>query len=252
MGIEQLLIETNTLAAHDVDGGWRLALERLCALVKADAGFVVLAGRTSDRTDYLFGWRSLLLLYFNRTPKHEAIGHAWANAPAPSMSDPATRAHCARAGTLRASRAADLVPEHLWFDSPSLQLMEQLDTQDRIITAHPLTDDLEVYFGLDRAKGQPNFTPDDVQTALKGVQALGRLCRWLALSFGAMPQMKLLTVREREVLALLLTGAPEKQFASALGLTPAYTHQVVVRVYRKLAVTSRAELMSLWLAAYTP
>ena len=56
-----------------------------------------------------------------------------------------------------------------------------------------------------------------------------------------------LTPSERKVLRLLLTKASEKSIAAQLGLAVSTTHQHVVALFRKFAVRSRAELMSLWL-----
>jgi DNA-binding CsgD family transcriptional regulator len=53
-----------------------------------------------------------------------------------------------------------------------------------------------------------------------------------------------LSRRERETLSLLLTGVPEKQIALMLGLSQHTAHVYVKAVYRKLAVTSRGELMA--------
>jgi DNA-binding CsgD family transcriptional regulator len=53
-----------------------------------------------------------------------------------------------------------------------------------------------------------------------------------------------LSPRERETLAILMTGAPEKQIADRLGISPHTVHHYIKVVYRKLGVTSRAELMA--------
>ncbi len=53
-----------------------------------------------------------------------------------------------------------------------------------------------------------------------------------------------LSPRERETLALLMTGAPEKQIAARLGISPHTAHDYVKALYKKLGVTSRAELMA--------
>ncbi len=252
LGIENLLITTNALAAHDVDAGWTLALQRISEMVDASSGFAMLAGRTEDHADPLGGWRPQRMMWFKRSAESQAIGRDWITTNTAGLDDPVTQAFCARAGTHRAMRGVDITPPEVWETSPAKKLLDQLGLRDRLIAAHTLSDDVEVYLGLDRASAQPEFTDEDIAVALRAITGLGRMCRWLALSFGLLPQMKLLTTREREVLRHLLTGAPEKQFAASLGLTPAYTHQVVVRVYRKLDVSSRAELMSLWLAAYAP
>jgi DNA-binding CsgD family transcriptional regulator len=50
--------------------------------------------------------------------------------------------------------------------------------------------------------------------------------------------------REREVLEILLTGAPEKHVAGLLGVSRNTAHQYVKSIYRKLSVTSRPQLMA--------
>ncbi len=50
--------------------------------------------------------------------------------------------------------------------------------------------------------------------------------------------------REREVLEILLTGAPEKHVATLLGVSRNTAHQYVKSIYRKLSVTSRPQLMA--------
>jgi DNA-binding CsgD family transcriptional regulator len=53
-----------------------------------------------------------------------------------------------------------------------------------------------------------------------------------------------LSPRERETLRLLRTGTPEKAVAERLGISRHTAHQYVKSVYKKLGVTSRAELIS--------
>jgi DNA-binding CsgD family transcriptional regulator len=50
--------------------------------------------------------------------------------------------------------------------------------------------------------------------------------------------------RERETLALLLTGTSEKCVAARLGLSRHTVHDYVKAIYKKLGVASRAELMA--------
>ena len=75
------------------------------------------------------------------------------------------------------------------------------------------------------------------------------LCK-VALLHGTATEHGALTRRERDVLKGLLTKKSEKQIAAEIGLTPASTHQVVVRVYRKLGVKSRVELLVRWMSFY--
>ncbi|MEO7110633.1 MAG: helix-turn-helix transcriptional regulator [Polyangiaceae bacterium] len=71
-------------------------------------------------------------------------------------------------------------------------------------------------------------------------------CRWLheVPEGSRSSRLEALSRREREVLKILLTGAPEKGVASLLGISRHTAHQYVKSIYRKLAVTSRAQLMA--------
>jgi DNA-binding CsgD family transcriptional regulator len=53
--------------------------------------------------------------------------------------------------------------------------------------------------------------------------------------------------RQREVLAVLQAGRSEKEAAIELGLSRHTVHTHVKSIYRRYAVCSRAELLSLWL-----
>lgn len=57
-------------------------------------------------------------------------------------------------------------------------------------------------------------------------------------------QPGLLSAREQEVLQALLEGLSEKQVAARLTLSPDTVHTYVKRLYEKLRVNSRAELLS--------
>jgi DNA-binding CsgD family transcriptional regulator len=70
------------------------------------------------------------------------------------------------------------------------------------------------------------------------------VARGTALAMGAAMVSVALSRREHETLACLLTGLSEKQVAARLGLSPHTVHQYVKALYRKLAVSSRAELMA--------
>jgi DNA-binding CsgD family transcriptional regulator len=58
------------------------------------------------------------------------------------------------------------------------------------------------------------------------------------------PMLSLLTKRMREILALLVEGKSEKEVATHLGLSPHTVHIHVTRMYARLDVNSRAELLA--------
>jgi DNA-binding CsgD family transcriptional regulator len=99
-------------------------------------------------------------------------------------------------------------------------------------------------FVLKREWGAPPFG-DDERTLLDLVQSE---CAWLFNEQDARPSdvsaQEQLTRRERQTLALLLSGDSEKGIAATLGLSPHTVHQYVGNIYRKTGVASRAELMA--------
>ena len=60
------------------------------------------------------------------------------------------------------------------------------------------------------------------------------------------PMFASVALRYRRVLERLLTGQSEKEVASCLGLSRHTVHEYVKRIYKQLGVSSRAELMALW------
>ena len=61
---------------------------------------------------------------------------------------------------------------------------------------------------------------------------------------GARPGDDLLTYREREVLALLASGATNREIAASLSVTIATVKSHLVHVYAKLEVRNRQEALS--------
>ena len=61
-----------------------------------------------------------------------------------------------------------------------------------------------------------------------------------------MPELSLLTEREREVLALMADGRSNKEIARALNISPHAAKAHVSRILHKLGVESRTEAAVLW------
>jgi DNA-binding NarL/FixJ family response regulator len=58
------------------------------------------------------------------------------------------------------------------------------------------------------------------------------------------PMQAVLTKRMREILELLVQGKSEKEVATHLGVSPHTVHIHVTRMYARLCVNSRAELLA--------
>ncbi len=93
-----------------------------------------------------------------------------------------------------------------------------------------------------RSCGEPLYGPREREI----VHVAHAECAW-ALAGTTPPDVQLdddWTPRERQTLDLLLTGASEKSVAAQLGISPHTVHDYVKIIYRRLGVTSRAELMA--------
>lgn len=76
-------------------------------------------------------------------------------------------------------------------------------------------------------------------------QEVGRLIGG-ALALPGSPGVSILPPRQRETLDALLTGDSEKQVAMRLGLSRATVHEYVTALHRHFGVSSRGELLSLF------
>lgn len=72
------------------------------------------------------------------------------------------------------------------------------------------------------------------------------------LAAGEEPGVRDLPRRPRQVLGYLLEGLSEKEIASELGLSKPTIHEHATRIYRHFNVTSRAELLSLFIGRSHP
>jgi DNA-binding NarL/FixJ family response regulator len=137
-------------------------------------------------------------------------------------------------------------PEELE-STPSQEAIGRLGVSDRIISAMPVSDWAEVYFGYDRMDHSKDFSEDERHLAEDTLRGLSWLGRNIALCYGLLFGNGALAPREREALTHLLNGLSEKQVAAVMDITKASAHQYVVSIYRKLGVRSRGELTALWI-----
>ena len=229
--------------AEALDRNWQRIVALLLSATGAERGFVLVARQDpADANDPLDGWRPAALMYApGPTVENEKkIVGAWRRVEDNLLNTPSVRAQVARAGKHRA---------HLFRDFPrgeaEQELFDSLRIVDRMTAVHHISAHCEIYFGMDRREGE--FSEEHRAWATIAMQSVGIVGRWTAISLGALPGMSPLTPRERSVLQRLLGPQAEAAIADSLGVSVGHAHQVVNSIYRKLAVRSRAELMSLWL-----
>lgn len=225
----------------------------LCELTDAHSAFGVLALRNNENPtlppseDSLDGWRAVEIIRFRGSQKERTISLSYKNS-FDYAKDELTVANVAQAGQHRAFLIEDLIGE----DTPRdgmffMELLRQLDVEDRLVGTHTVCPTVEFYIGLDRLGGSPHYTTRERDLLLEVMRGMRTLATRLFMSFGLLPGQESLTPREQTALHLLLDGLSEKEVGAEMGITPASAHQYAVAIYRKLGVNSRPQLLNLWL-----
>ena len=243
---------------HDVDGSYARLLDWFCDSMGARSAFVVLAAREAtaledQRRDPLSGWRPRRVIYHRESPEIIRVRRAWHAETSGRAPDLHTQALARTAGRHRAALRRNLVDDAAWARCRfSNELWPRVGIGDQLMGASAADPRAEVFFGIDRATGDRPFGEREKAVMAAVVVQTAWLHRRFAWSHGLIRASGLLTPREREIVANLLSSRSEKQVAAALGLTERTTHQYVVGVYRKLGVGSRAELIARFLHAASP
>jgi DNA-binding CsgD family transcriptional regulator len=239
------------LASYDAarhDDALLLVLKTLAELVEAQNAVWFAAVRLPDVPgDPVHGWRPRFVRFLHPSAHlDEAVRQQEARLSLPDV-DLTTVRNVAMAGRLRAFRLVDLAPSE-WFESESYRRYYLgVGHVDAIWAGCPVSEDVEVHFGLHRAVGHPRFTEPERDVALSALRGLRWFHRQYLLSHGLLVARSPLSPTERRVLQGLLSGLSEKEIAADLERRPQTTHDHVKALYRKFGVRSRAALMALWL-----
>jgi DNA-binding CsgD family transcriptional regulator len=237
--------------AADVEASLQLLLERLFAILGARGGFWVSGARIMNgraaASDPLCGWRPAHVYDFDPEPDAKAMRQRWAAYAPNYLVDPHTQAVIRGHGRHRTFLRPELVDDRTWEGSVQVnEVLRPIGIGDRLVGAFNVTPAVEVFVGLDRSAGEKPFGVRKREVLRAALEKLGWFHRRVLRELELIEAAQTLTLRERQMLPLLLSGRPEKQIAGALGLTARTTHIYIANIYRKLRVHSRAELMSLW------
>ncbi|NVJ06373.1 hypothetical protein HUW63_14150 [Myxococcus sp. AM001] len=160
------------------------------------------------------------------------------------------------AGRLRSACREELVSDQEWYSHPHVaEWGRGMGYDDILVSAVPLGAGASAYLVATRPWGDRRFGEREREREL--LELLFRSASWCYRSW-LEPQhdtqggLRLdgvrshLPPRHRAILEQLLTGRSEKQIAASTGLSLRTTHKYIEYVYRAFAVSSRAELMALW------
>lgn len=201
---------------------------------------------TSEARDPLRGWRPRVIRYLQPLPNDETFTGQRLRAIQRGHTDELTVAQARLAGTFRAWRMQDLVSPQ-WFEGPAYHGYVGRGVYDSLTVAVPISTTAEAYYGFLRMRAGAPFTPAQRDTAFYAMRGLTWFHRQVVLAHGVAATNAPLSPAERRVLALLLTDRTEKRIAADLGVTPTTAHTYVKAVLRKLGVSGRTGLLSLWL-----
>jgi DNA-binding CsgD family transcriptional regulator len=154
--------------------------------------------------------------------------------------------HAQMAGAFRATRLCDLVPEG-WFESEHYRRYLENDRSDVVTVVFPVNERCESYFVFSRGAQRPRFSESERDALAYALRGLSWFHRHMVLFYGVLGSSAPLTATERGVLRHLLAGAADKGIAAELQVGVHGARKHVAALYEKFGVSSRAELMALWL-----
>lgn len=230
-----------------MEDGRTYLLRELCALLGADnamwAGVVRLNQPALD--DPLGGWRMPLITYLHPLPNIEETIREYQHSYDAGPDMKSVRYH-AQGGKFRVMLMADLVDPG-WFESEFYQKIFRrgMNAADVMFVGAPINADTEA--GLAFYRTETLFNRDDCVMAERALRSLKWFHRQLLLGHGLLMADAPLTPVEQRVLQHVLQGKSAKEIATELDHSLNTTNEYVSRLYRKFGVTSRPELMALWL-----
>lgn len=233
--------------ASQVDSAVEHLLSVVASIVDAENAYWFATVRlTENDGDPLLGWRPRAIRYLRPLPNDATFTRDRIRSINRGAVDESTIAQARLAGTYRANRFRDLVSAE-WFEGPFYQGYLGRGVHDSLVVGVPVSSMAEGYYGFLRMRPDDPFTDLQRHTALYAMRGLGWFHRQVLLAHGLLIATTPLSPMERRVLAHLLTDRPEKQIASALGISASSLHTYVRDVVRKFGVNGRKGLTALWL-----
>lgn len=162
--------------------------------------------------------------------------------------DPQVELSVKSAGKSRVHLLDDAITKKDWQEHWMKAWLERQGVGERMVGAFTLSDESESYFLVDRPPNSRAFSEADRELFYELLISFPRLHYWLFLERGLVaPAQRPLSPRERQVLSLLMGSMPEQEIAQSLELSKGTVHNYIGGIYKNYAISSRYELMQLWL-----
>lgn len=227
----------------------KILFQRLTSLLGSQRGMLIMAVKLADApiNDPLAGWRPRTYTSVERIGNNPKYVTVESNTIKQVDYDESTRNHALNAGRFRATLLSDHVSPQ-YFDSEFYyKHYLRRGINDRMFVVLPINDYIESYFIFDRIEDNVRFTCHELNLAVYALRSLSWLVRTVSRCFGHIRANEILTPKEREILGYLLAGNSDKRIARLVDQAPNTTHQHIATLFRKFGVTSRTQLMSLWM-----
>jgi DNA-binding CsgD family transcriptional regulator len=214
------------------------------------AGYRGSYGRNNWQMAQMHGWKVVDACYPRGTRKQhsEETKRYFSQARSEGDVDPQVAFAVANSGATRVHRVHEAIAADEWENHWMRERLASQGIGERMVGAFTLSPIAESYFTVDRPVDAPAFSADDVQTFYRALCLFPRLHHWLYLERGLVePAVRPLSPREQQILKLLLGPGTEAEIAEQLELARGTTHNYIGDIYKTFGVSSRFELMQLWL-----
>lgn len=238
--------ETAEVPADEIESAASFALRRMEHCIGAFNAYWIAAVRDSNvkPQDPAHGWRPHDILYAHDQAQMVRTNSTVAERMAGGEVDPATAAIIAHAGKTRCFLREELVSDQEWEKSWIVnEVHRPRGIADQLVAGQPLGPRHESYIGLVRGPEERRFTGRDRDLLLLFMHATRPLQQRLMIYRGLAGAARL-TIRERDVMRLLVTDRTEKEIAARLGISEFTVHQHARSVYAKHNVSGRLGLMA--------
>lgn len=235
--------------AAQCDDALRHCLARLSSHIGASNAVWVAAGRQDAAADdAMRGWRIRAIEHLHYREHRQQMARELSAHLESGQADPYAAAVVRDAGHTRCKFRHELLDDDIWHHSWIVrEALEEERIDDRLNGTYALAPGCESHFVLDRRRGERPFGDYQRDMLAFFLIGSGTFQRELLLSRGLMDASAPFSLRERDVLKLLLTDASEKEIARHLGIGYRTAHQHAASIYAKLGVRGRQGLMARWL-----
>jgi DNA-binding CsgD family transcriptional regulator len=211
----------------------------ICRLIGAQVALF------SDLQHYLPGWQwkinPLMDIGWSRPAERKAFMSFFEGA---QLSDPLTPLCTKPAGSVVTVLRRQMVDDRAWYRSPNVNELRRMGRLDDCIYSHFRLNDQGRAMGIafHRPWGDKPF--GERERAI--VDLMHRAQPLYRRGFSLERRGKPLSPRQEQVLAELQEGRSEKEAAANLGVSTHTVHTYVKALYERFDVSSRSELLSLW------